>query len=88
VLPLSILGGEFHAETPTIFSQDPKFLSGPVYYSDVTGLVSNIPFVSNYSSAFFTMGYGYASASPADTTLGFSIDVSQLFGISLLVNNN
>lgn len=85
VFPLSILGGEFHAVTPSIFSDSPKYLSGPVYYTDVTNYN---PLLSNsghdYSSAFFTMGYGYAAASNDDKTVGFSVDASQLFGISIL----
>jgi hypothetical protein len=40
-------------------------------------------FPEGYSSAFFTMGYGIGWASPKDTTLGFSIDFSQLVGVAL-----
>jgi hypothetical protein len=87
VIPFSVLAGDFHAETPTLFSQSPKFLSGPVYYSDVTNInpLLSTPTLG-YSSAFFTMGFGYATATPEDTTVGWSIDISQLFGISLLVS--
>jgi hypothetical protein len=73
--------------TPGIFSQSSKYLGGTVAYTDLTYVIPGNIGDSNYSLSFFTMGFGYAYALPGDETLGFSIDVSLLYGLSFPVDN-